>query len=119
LDKVRNYWEYVGGTHWKIGEHSEKPLRTFWEHIENNKGPNNLNTPPRPPLSFMRKKIRAHLSHFGSLHWLPRKSMPKLPLWQFWSRLMPRAQTVGEPEPKTTSKKKKKKDTIEVKQLGT
>ncbi len=32
---------------------------------------------------------------------------------------MPRAQTVGEPEPKTTSKKKKKKDTIEVKQLGT
>jgi hypothetical protein len=33
---------------------------------------------------------------------------------------MARAQTVGEPEPKTTSKKKEKeKDTIEVKELGT
>jgi hypothetical protein len=42
---VRNYWEYVGGTNWKIGEHSEKPLRTFWEHIENKKSPNNPNPP--------------------------------------------------------------------------
>ncbi len=32
--------------------------------------------------------------------------MPKLALCQFWTRLMARAQTVGEAEPKTTSKKR-------------
>ncbi len=76
---MRSYWEH-------IGEHVENPLRTWWEHIDNNKKPH-----PHSP----QKITLAPWVHASSLHWLKDIFWLVVFFVTFWPMLMAGGWSMG------------------------
>ncbi len=94
-EKREVLWRTCWGTHWELGEHIEKQMRTHWE-LKGNSG-NTLGTrekwkknpSPPPKLKREKKKARHVECMHGPSHWLHEISLPKRVCHHFWPELIP------------------------------